>query len=194
MAIMPDRFNSISEPVDGSIIPDGFGSTTSPVINAAPTIWKPGDPSERIGLSFLSWITPDIAISSYETACDPEALRIEGIRTVISIGSFQAHPRDPSIVHEGFPFIEDATTNISEVDAISVLKAIRHGVTRGKTLVHCAAGISRSPGFVTLHLAMTRGIPWDEARGIVHRGRAPERIHPLTEARLKQLLTKWRSS
>lgn len=194
MATMPDRFNSISEPVDGSIMPERFNSTTSPSIETAPKIWRPGDPSEMTGFSFLSWVTPDIAISSYETACDPEVLKIEGIRTVVSIGSFQAHPRDPGIVHEGFPFIEDATTDISEADSISILRAIRHGVARGRTLVHCAAGVSRSPGFVTLYLAMARGISWAEAKEIVHRGRSKECIHPLTEMRLRQFLNKWRSS
>ena len=157
-------------------------------------IWRPGDPAEKIDFSFLSWVTDDIAICSYDTACDPDVLRIEEIKTVISIGTFQAIPDDPRIVHEGFPFIQDATLDISEKEISDVLNAIENGERRGKTLVHCAAGISRSPGFVTLHLALSRGISWEKAKEIVHRGREKERIHPLTEITLKKYLERRRQN
>jgi len=161
-----------------SITPDGFNSV----------IWKPGDPVEKIGFSFVSWITPEIAISSYDMASSDEVLRIEGIRTVVSIGGLQAHPGDPSIVHEGFPFVEDGVGNNSDQDLIWALKAIHNGVSRGKTLIHCAAGISRSPGLVTLYLAMTRGLLWDTALTIVRKGRPQTNIHILVEEQLKRCL------
>jgi hypothetical protein len=153
-----------------------------------PNIWKPGDPVEKTGLSFVSWITPEIAISSYDVASSDEVLKIEGIRTVVSIGRLQVVPSDPSVVHEGFPFIEDGVGNNCDQDLIWALKAIHNGVSRGKTLVHCAAGISRSPGLVTLYLAMTRGLLWDTALTIVRKGRPHAYVHILVEEQLKRCL------
>jgi len=156
-------------------------------------IWTPGDPVEKTDFSFVSWVTPEIAICSYDVASNEEVLDIEGIRTLISIGGMSPSCASSSIKHVEFPLIEDATMDISEHDAKRVVMAMGEGSANGKTLVHCAAGVSRSPGFVTLFLAVSKNISWDESKEIVLRGRPQMKMHPLTESRLRQILEKWRS-
>ena len=153
-------------------------------------IWVPGDPlpPEVEEFHFFDWITDTIAITCYEVACHRDILDIEGVKHIVSIGSL--HPPKSLTGREStwFQDIEDATTNISFRDITRCVDAIRSLSHRGKTLVHCAAGVSRSPGFVSLALCLDNGWDWDQSKLYVMERRKVAKIHPKLEGRLKEWL------
>jgi len=144
-------------------------------------IWVPGEPLPEgwEQFSFVSWINKDIAISSYDMAENSDLLKKDGIECVVSIGEFAPKGIAQNFWH--FPDIQDGSLNItySEIDA--VLEAIEEAVNVGKTLVHCTAGVSRSPAFVALYLAISQDLTWEEAREVVYEGRECANIHPYVE-------------
>lgn len=150
-------------------------------------IWVPGDPipPEWEQFTFFDWITDTIAITCYERACDREILDIEGIEYVISIGDLSPSESVCGRRPVQFRNIQDATLDVSYHDITACVDAIRDRSHRGKTLVHCAAGVSRSPGHVALSLCLDNGWDWDQAKTYVMDHRSVVRIHPLLEQRLK---------
>jgi predicted protein tyrosine phosphatase len=158
-------------------------------------IWVPGDPvpPEIEGFSFVDWITESVAITSYARACDKDILGIEGIDGVVSIGKLSPDAEKIGVDVVQFDGIQDATDDISDDDISACVDAIREMSEKGKTLVHCAAGVSRSPGLVALTLCVDRGWDWGEAEAYVRERRGVTDIHPLTQTRLKAWLEKRRS-
>jgi hypothetical protein len=146
-----------------------------------PNIWVPGDPmpEEWNEFSFVSWINKDIAISSYDVAEESDLLEKEEIDCIVSIGEFA--PKGVTQEFWLFPNIEDGSLNISFNEIEEVVGAIEEAVRIGKTLVHCTAGVSRSPAFVTLYLAISQDLDWEEAKEIVYEGRECANIHPYIE-------------
>ena len=150
-------------------------------------IWVPGDPPE--GPTLLSWIDERLAIGSYCQAAHRELMISEGIETVVSIGNLQpSYSADSGIHHDVFPLVEDCTDTFSSVEIRCVVTAIIEGSERGKTFVHCAAGVSRSPGFTTAALCHRDGLRWEEALEIVESGRPQTKVHRLIEKRLRSWL------
>ena len=136
----------------------------------------------------ISWITEDIALSSCLCAMNGDFIKDEGIRTVIGIGGMQVKSVPEGVEHVKFPSIIDRTDDFSTSDIIAFLTAIKKATDDGKVLVHCLAGISRSPGFVTLHLCVNEGMEWEDAKKLVMAKRDIVDIHPLIERRLKEFL------
>ena len=155
-----------------------------------PKIWVPGDPMppEVERFRFFNWITDTIAITSYEAASDRDILDLEGVKYVISIGELSPPQsvigRKP--IH--FRYIEDCTSDIDGGDISDCVDAILSHSKAAKTLVHCAAGVSRSPGFVTLALCLDKGWDWDQSLAYVVERRDVAKVHPLVQSRLKEWL------
>ena len=152
-------------------------------------IWKPGDKLPE-NMSIIDWITPTLAVGPVDQACDSELMKLEGIKQIISIGSLYPTYLYPEvgIGHMKFPDIEDASPYIPDEIINILVKAIVTSSKMHKTFVHCAAGVSRSPGFITLALAKLNNLSWEEAKQIVYTKRKVANIHPVTEYRLKRWL------
>jgi len=153
-------------------------------------IWTPGDPPppELEAFHFFDWVTHSIAITCYEVACHRDILDIEGVEYIVSIGTLSP---DESLTGRPTTWvrdIEDATPDVDLGEITRAVDAIRELSHRGRTLVHCAAGVSRSPGLVTIALCLDNGWDWDQAKTQVQYTRRATNIHPLTETRLKEWL------
>ena len=159
-------------------------------------IWVPGDPvpEEITEFSFFDWVTDTIAVTSYARASSREVLDVENVEYVISIGSLSP---DRNLIGRDVvraPNIEDATMDIGDGDILECVEAIIKHSKMGKTLVHCAAGVSRSPGFVMLALCLDRKWDWSHAKAYVVERRPVSDVHPVLEIRLTKWLDEYRKT
>jgi len=116
----------------------------------------------------ISWITDDLALSSRAPAQDAEIIWDNGFKTIISVGESQA------VEGRGWQVLPFRNVGVDHAPAAllaEIVTAIGEALTRGKTLVHCTAGESRSAGIVTLYVAVSRGLEWSEALAIVQERR-----------------------
>ena len=158
-------------------------------------IWKPGDPMPQDvdRFTFFNWVTPTIAICGYDAACDRKVLDIERVEHIISIGELSPSEAVVGRTPVRFRNIKDGTTDVRERDITSCVDAIRTWSRAGRTLVHCAAGVSRSPGFVALALCIDNGWDWEESIRYVTERRKLALVHPLLESRLREWLKGFRA-
>lgn len=146
-------------------------------------IWKPGDPLPP--LEILDWITEDIALGSIDQAMASEVLDTEGVKAIVSIGELAPKTR---LFHKHFPHIKDdhSFLNLSDGQISEVLTAIAEARRHGKVFVHCAAGVSRSPGFTALYLSMANDIGFPAAFEIVKERRKKANPIPVVLMRLNE--------
>lgn len=116
----------------------------------------------------ISWITDKLALSSRAPAQDAGIISDNGFRTIISIGESKAVEGNGWQV---LSFRDVGVDHIYEALLSAVIAAIFDALKRGKTLVHCTAGVSRSAGVVTLYVAVSQGLKWSEALAIVQERR-----------------------
>jgi len=134
---------------------------------------------------FLSWITDSIAISAYVVAQDSDVLDLEHVDSIVSLG--ELHPTESGVRHlewiRKFYDGEEAVDVRDESISRAVDSVIRLS-SRGRVLVHCAAGVSRSPGVVMLSLCTRDGMSWEDAKRLVTEKRPVANVHPVLERRL----------
>lgn len=127
-------------------------------------------------------VARNLLVSGYNSASKPEILARLGIKSVVTVCE-----KVPDLPH-GIPHhvykIPDCTTLAEEVIA-SIISTIKECRDVGRTLVHCAAGHSRSVGFVSAAIALDKNMTWDDAYDIVERRRSVAAVHPVTAACLR---------
>ncbi|HXE64282.1 MAG TPA: dual specificity protein phosphatase [Bryobacteraceae bacterium] len=114
----------------------------------------------------MDWITELIALGDFEDSKDPE-----GVDAVLSVSA------EAEVLHE-LPclhlMVEDQEP-IRQCDLRLALGFLTDRTAVGhRVLVHCGAGVSRSPAIVAAFLSETTGISADEALKIIQgkRGQA----------------------
>ncbi len=121
--------------------------------------------------SIVDWVTDSIAVSEYPSSTTD----LEQFHAVINLDRFTPYHTNARHVHA--PLI-DGPGNTAE-DVAALLKVTEERVHQGKVLVHCAAGVSRSPFIIALYLAWTESMPFEDAIGLVaSRRRRPLNIDP----------------
>ena len=108
----------------------------------------------------MDWITENIALGDW---MDAEKLPHSGITRVLNMA------KEVSIRHE-LPALHMHILDGVEMQT-NVLEKAREFLGEAddddKTLVHCVAGVSRSPSIVAMHLALKHGRTFDEALAFV---------------------------
>ena len=149
--------------------------------------WKPGDPipEDMRDFHFVSWITSSIAVSSFAVAQDLEVLEEEHIDSVVSLGGLHlidGGGRRLEWIRKFYDAEEAVDIRDSTIErAVDVVLKLS---VEGKVLVHCAAGVSRSPGVVMLSLCFRDGMSWNDAKRFVVQKRSVANVHPVLERRL----------
>jgi dual specificity phosphatase 12 len=133
----------------------------------------------------MNKIIDRIYIGAYHAAQDLDYRNEHGITHILNCTP------DP---HVGLKSFQVRQININDGNEIprdelmfavaTITAAVQQG---GKILVHCHAGISRSPGIVCAYL-MSIGFSWDEALDIVRRARPQAYPHPNIERSIKKIL------
>jgi len=139
-----------------------------------PWLWNGEEPG---GEDRIDFITGDLALGSLETASDFEALTRHGIRAIVDASHREGNPRFPGILYHEVP-IDDPDERLAAFlpgMVAFVDEARRHG----PVLLHCVAGISRSPALALCYLHERHGLTLAAALDHIRSRRGQANPHPL---------------
>jgi histidinol-phosphate aminotransferase len=127
--------------------------------------------------SLVDFITDDLAVSGIEAASDFQVLLQHGIRAVVDASNCDGNPRFPNIRYHEVP-IEDPDDRLPDFlpQAVAFIDDARRD---GRVLLHCVAGISRSPMLAVCYLHERHGLPLEAALQQVCSRRVQADPHPL---------------
>ncbi|KAH9833155.1 protein-tyrosine phosphatase-like protein [Rhodofomes roseus] len=133
---------------------------------------QPAQPTEAVSLI----LPPALFLGPCSAASNKAFLSANTITHVLSIGSTPAQKVEGVIYHR-LSLNDSPTSSISKateeacklIDGAIAVKAKSGG--KGKILVHCSAGISRSPTLVVAYLMRSHNMPLKAALGQVVRAR-----------------------
>ncbi|KAI0724975.1 protein-tyrosine phosphatase-like protein [Fomitopsis betulina] len=140
----------------------------------------------------VSLILPSLYLGPCSAASNKPFLEANTITHVLSIGSTPASKVD-GVVYHRLSLNDTATSLLSKVtdEACRMIDGAvsskGKGGGKGKILVHCSAGISRSPSLVVAYLMKSRGMSLKEALGQVARARPQVSPNPGFLRQLKEL-------
>jgi protein-tyrosine phosphatase len=90
-----------------------------------------------------------------------------GIRTVLGVCIEKIQSRCPDITYVQFPMLDAQPLEFEMVD--EVMHTVARSIIGGGVLIHCAAGLSRSPVMVALYFDLVGFKNFDEALNEVSR-------------------------
>ncbi|KAJ6519342.1 protein-tyrosine phosphatase-like protein [Mycena sanguinolenta] len=129
----------------------------------------------RVRYQSASLVFPSIYLGPSSAASSASFLTTNSITHVLSIG---ATPKQqvPGVVYHRIPLKDTSSTSITSAcaEAYKIMDAAlrsKQGDASGKILVHCSAGISRSPSVVTAYLMRRHKMPLKAALGRIVRAR-----------------------
>ncbi len=125
----------------------------------------------------IDYVTDDLAVADLGAASNLQALTRRGIRAVVDASNRDGNPRYPGIRYHEVR-IADPDERLPEFlpDAVAFIDDARR---RGPVLVHCVAGISRSPTLAICYLHERHGLSLPVALDHVRSRRAQAQPHPL---------------
>lgn len=122
-------------------------------------------------IAMVDWVTESIAVSEYPSS----KMDLDQFHAVINLDRFT--PYQTNKLHVHIPLIDGPGNTPEEI--VALLKVMDSHVQKGKILVHCAAGVSRSPFIIALYLAWTQAVPFEAALELVaSKRRRPLNIDP----------------
>ena len=113
-------------------------------------------------------IQDNLYIGSYRAAKKLKKLRKEGIKAIVNLMEKKKYDPRPEFAYLYKP-LKDRTYIPSE-DLHEIMTFINDKVKRGKVLIHCNSGISRSGGIIVAQLLIENpNWTWDEAKKYVRK-------------------------
>jgi protein-tyrosine phosphatase len=125
----------------------------------------------------IDFITGDLAVGSLVAASDLEVLTRHGVRAIVDASNREGNPRFPSIQYHEVP-IDDPDERLAEF-LPRVVAFIDEARRRGPVLLHCVAGISRSPALALCYLHERHALSLPAALQHVRSCRTQANPHPL---------------
>jgi hypothetical protein len=125
----------------------------------------------------INFITDDLAVASLGAACDLQALTRHGIRAIVDASNRDGNPRYPGI-HYHEVRIADPDERLPEF-LPGVMAFIDEARRRGPVLLHCVAGVSRSPALAICYLHERQGLSLPAALQHVRSRRVQADPNPL---------------
>lgn len=123
----------------------------------------------------LSQITPTLFLSGADASLNAALVSQKGITLIINATLSHASPAYPGVECVRVPVSDLPTANLG-THFERVADRI-HGNRAGGTLVHCAAGMSRSPALVMAYLMRHRGVTLRQAHRWVQESRPYIRLN-----------------
>ena len=123
------------------------------------------------------FITVDLAVGSVVAASDLESLARHGIRAIVDASNREENPRFPGILYQEVP-IDDPDERLAEF-LPGVVEFLDETRRLGPVLVHCVAGVSRSPALAICYLHERYAFSLPAALDHVRSRRTQADPHPL---------------
>src|SRR5262245_15992150 len=125
----------------------------------------------------MDWITDAIAVGNIEDALALSTAEAAAVDSVLCLSGFPTLSYLPHLHWRGVSMVDGPGNDPGLF--LQALDAIHAAVDSGRRiLVHCMAGRSRSVLVVALYLAVTRGVPLEEAIRIVGERRTIAAVDP----------------
>ncbi len=138
----------------------------------------------------MSKITDLLYVGNYGNAARLTDENLEGIQAVLNVSTEPPYNQAESIQYRAIRFDDGHEIPLHAfAEAIAFLQ-FQHE-TGHKTLVHCAAGISRSPSVVAAFLHHSKQYDLDLAFNIIRKCRPIVQPHPLIIRSIKKHLHVW---
>ena len=137
-------------------------------------LWNGDGPD---GEDRIDFITGDLAVGSLVAASDLDTLTRRGIRAVVDASNREENPRFPGILYHEVP-IDDPDERLAEF-VPGVVAFVDEARRHGPVLVHCVAGVYRSPALAVCYLHERHGLSLPAALDHVRSRRAQANPHPL---------------
>lgn len=154
---------------------------------------------QRMAAGTAARVDPNVFISGYLIAADPEFIRRTGVTRIVKMFADTDDYPGGRHRHPGVKYLVVDARDEPDYDirdgAVRAVRFIQQGLAANeKILVHCHAGISRSATVVLLHLMINRSYPLDLALAHLRLVRSFVRPNPgfmahlrATDARLQRL-------
>ncbi len=119
----------------------------------------------------MDWITQRVAISGYPSS----KMDLRAVDAIVNLDKYTPYKTDVPSLH--LPLIDGAG---NAPDAVAeVVRRVDALAQDGKVLVHCAAGVSRSPYVLALYFTWYHSLFFDDAIELIARRRSrPLNIDP----------------
>ncbi len=140
-------------------------------------MWWLWNAEERRNGDGIDFLTEGIAVANLGVATDLGALTRHGIRAVVDASNRDGNPRYPAICYHDVP-IADPDERLAEF-LPGVVAFIDEARRLGPVLLHCVAGISRSPALAICYLHERHGMSLLAALVHVRSRRPVADPHPL---------------
>lgn len=137
-------------------------------------VWN-GDGSG--GEDRMDFITEDLAVGNLVVASDLAALTRNGIRAVVDASNREGNPRFPGIRYHEVR-IEDPDERLTAF-LPGVVAFVDEARRQGPVLLHCVAGVSRSPALAVCYLHERHGLSLSAALDHIRSRRVQANPHPL---------------
>ncbi|XP_040911775.1 dual specificity protein phosphatase 18 [Toxotes jaculatrix] len=132
-------------------------------------------PGKRSGLMSVSQITPTLFLSGADGPLNAALVSQKGITLIVNATLSHACPAYPGVECVRVPVSDLPSARLG--DHFDRVAERIHGNRGGGTLVHCAAGMSRSPALVMAYLMRYRGVTLRQAHRWVQESRPYIRLN-----------------
>jgi len=137
-----------------------------------------------------SEITPILFIGNYMNGAEIALANPRDFRAVLNVSTEKPYQKAPGIAYMEVPF--DDGHEISEKALTACIDFLMFQYETGKrTLVHCAAGISRSAAVAAAFMDFSDQMPFDAALNHIKRRRPIAQPHPAIITSLRKFLKIW---
>ncbi|MBI3953248.1 MAG: dual specificity protein phosphatase family protein [Chloroflexi bacterium] len=125
----------------------------------------------------MDWVTEQIAIGSQQEAQDARTLTDAGVRAVLNVGIVPVWYGPPVEEHAHIALLDGRGNNPRDLaEAVATLD--RFVLERGRVLVHCLGGWSRSPCVVACYLWQRQHMELEAALDLIRSRRPVIQIKP----------------
>lgn len=135
-------------------------------------------------------ITPLLWVGNYLNGAELYIANPNAFKSVLNVSTEGPYRKNPGVAYLEVPFKDGGAVPADALRAVADFLVAQHEA-RHKTLVHCAAGISRSVTMVAMAMHLTGQLPFDGALQFVRQQRTIALPHPFVTNSVRKWLKVW---
>jgi protein-tyrosine phosphatase len=137
-----------------------------------------------------SEVTPILWVGNYFNGAELALANPHNFRSVLNVSTEEPYKKAQGIAYKEIPFLDGEDISSEAFEACMSFLMFQYE-TEQKTLIHCAAGISRSVCIAAAFLAVSGQMPFDAALDHVRKCRLLGHPHPRIVTCIRKHLKLW---